>query len=240
MQIIETTNDTGITSDIDFICSTDSTSYPTKDKIRNINRHYYVAVTDILSASGRMQYDDENLTTLPELVFDLVNNQSDYTNPADLLKIHAIEIQDASGNWHRLKEIDINDPVMMSSIQEFQDTAGLPQYYEASSSYFKLYPAPSSSQVTLSSGGVIFISRDVDIFTIADTSQEPGFAEPFHRILSLGASYDWLVVNGTAEKANSVLAQYEQKRREMRQFYSQRNREVHNSIRPAFNRNLME
>lgn len=72
----------------------------------------------------------------------------------------------------------------------------------------------------------MLFSREVDPFTAADTTQEPGFAEPFHRILSLGAAYDWLIVNDTSTKADRILNQYEQLRMELREFYATRNKDT--------------
>ena len=90
--------------------------------------------------------------------------------------------------------------------------------------------------MTLTSGGNMLFSREVDAFTTSDTTQEPGFAEPFHRLLSLGAAYDWLVINDTNAKADRVLQQYEQLRAELRQFYSSRTKDNDPAVaRPMHN-----
>lgn len=220
---------TQILEDIDFICQTDSTSYPTSDKTRNANRWYYKGVTDILKSAGRLQFDDTNLSTLPEVTFDLVSGQADYSNPADLLKLHAIEIKDNGGNWIRLQEIDFQSD-LRRTISDFEETDGTPRYYDQGEGSFKLYPAPLTGSVTLTGGGKVHLSREVDIFTTADTTQEPGFAEPFHRIVSLGASVDWMMVHNP-DKVNNWLAQLEQLRTEMREFYADKNRDVKTSIK---------
>lgn len=95
-----------------------------------------------------------------------------------------------------------------------------------------LYPAPATGSVTLTSGGKMFFSREVDAFAAADTTQEPGFAEPFHRLLSLGAAFDWLLINGPVDKADRIRQEYEQLRAEMREFYGDKNREVRIGFRP--------
>ena len=222
---------TQITDDIDFLCQSSSVSYPIADKVRNANRWYYKAVIDMLKAAGRVQFDDTNQTTLPILPFTLVDGQSDYSNPADLLKLHAIEVKDANGKWVRLKEIDFQTD-LPDTISDFNSTDGFPRYYDQSEGSFMLYPAPLASAVTLSDGGRLHVSREVDIFTTADTTQEPGFAEPFHRIISLGAAVDWLMVHNP-EKVPTYQAQVEQLRSEMREFYGDKNRDVKTGIRPA-------
>lgn len=231
MVINDSSGGQGIVQDIDFICSTDSTSYPTADKIRNVNRHYYKAVIDILKSAGRNQFDDSNHTTLPNYTFTLVNGQKDYSLPSDLLKINAIEVADASGNWTRLQEIDEQE--LHPTITDFEETNGLPKYYNIRGNSMFLYPAPATGSVTLTNGAKIYLEREVDAFTTADTTQEPGFAEPFHRILSLGASYDYLIINSTTEKADRALQQYEQLRKELREFYSDRNKEARTKFRPV-------
>lgn len=221
----------GLVDDTHFICQTDSTAYPAADMIRNMNRHYNKAVIDVIKAEGRMQWDDSNHTTLPEYTFTLVNAQQDYSLPTNLLKLWAIEIQDNGGNWLRLQEIDLNDPVLAKSITDFEETDGTPRFYEIRGDSVFLFPAPATNSVTLTNGGKMYFSREVDALTTADTTQEPGFAEPFHRILSIGAAIDWLMVNDTA-KVDRWRGEYEQLRAELREFYSSRNKEVKPRLMP--------
>lgn len=232
MVFSDTSGKTGIVEDIDFICSTDSTAYPLADKARNVNRHYYKAVTAAIRASGRFQYDDSNLTTLPILSFDLVANQQDYSLPTNLLKVEAVEIKDNGGNWIRLQEVDINDPEFKRTISDIQKTAGTPKYYDINGDSLMLYPAPATGSVTLSSGGKMYVTREVDHFTSADTTQEPGLAEPFHRILSLGASHDYLLVNGPETKGDRVLVEYNSLLNDLIEFYGNRNQDQKVRIRP--------
>lgn len=230
----------GILDDIDFLCGSDSTSYPTADKVRNVNRHYYKAVIDILRSDGRMQFDDSNHTTLPEYTFSLVSGQSDYSLPTNLLKLWGLEIVDSAGNNIRLQEIDLQDPIMKKTITDLESTNGVPKYYDIRGDSVFMYPAPLTGVVTLASGGKMFFAREVDTFTTADTTQEPGFAEPFHRLLSLGPAYDWLTINDTSSKSDRILQQYEQLRAEMREFYSIRNKEVKPRLVPQHDQKQYE
>jgi hypothetical protein len=225
----------GILDDIDFICGTDSTSYSTADKVRNLNRHYHRGVADIMRTQGRQQFHDSvNLNKLPERVFTLVDGQHQYALPTDLLVLWAIEIKDANGNDIRLQEIDMNDPIMARTITDLRDTAGIPKYYDIRGEDFYLYPAPATADVTLSGGGRVFYTAVVDEFTTADTTQSPAISEPFQRLLSIGASLDWLLVNDTS-KVDRWKNEYEQTRAEMRAFYSRRNRDVQQALMPAHN-----
>jgi hypothetical protein len=231
MVFSDPTGGNGLVQDVDFICSTDSTSYPLKDKARNFNRHYYVVVSDIMEVAGRGQFHDSNLTTVQDPTFTLVAGQSQYTLPSEMLLLEGVEIQDNGGNWIRLQEIDTEE--LRRTVTDFEETDGTPKYYDLRGDSIYLYPAPAEGSVTLTNGGKLLTTREFDPFTDADTTQEPGFAEPYHRILSLGASYDYLCINGTGDKADRVLAQYNALRAECRKFYAERNKDIHVGFRPA-------
>jgi hypothetical protein len=46
-----------------------------------------------------------------------------------------------------------------------------------------------------SDGGKLFYRLVPSYFTTSDTSKKPGFVEAFHPLLSICASYDWLLIN---------------------------------------------
>jgi len=52
MQFSDTSTKQGIVEDIDFNCDTDSGTYPTAQKVRNVNSWYDRAITIILGADG--------------------------------------------------------------------------------------------------------------------------------------------------------------------------------------------
>jgi hypothetical protein len=51
-QFSDTTDDTGLVQECDFILGTDSTDYPLKDKARSANRWYSRTVSLILQADN--------------------------------------------------------------------------------------------------------------------------------------------------------------------------------------------
>lgn len=231
MQFSDTTNLTGLVEDIDFICGTDATSYPLKDKTRNMNRWYSKAVAWVLKAAGNWQYDDSNHTDLPILTETLVADQRDYTLPSDILKLQRVEVKDSAGNWSVVKPIDQSQ--MSVAIEEFQETSGIPEWYDLKGNSIYLYPAADTSQVTASEGLKIYISREFDAFVSTDTTQEPGLIELVHRILSLGASFDWLLVNSTREKSDSTRREITDLKGDLLEFYGDRDRDTKTGIRPA-------
>ena len=230
MQFSDTSNLTGLVEDIDFLCGTDSTSFPLKDKARLANRWLYKAVTDLIEVRGRFEFDDTNLSDLPIATTSLVDGQQDYELPDTLLKLLAVEIKDQNGNWIRLKEIDKSN--LKDSITDFEKTNGTPEFYDVSGDSIFLYPAPAASQVTLTNGLKLHHIRKIDEFVSTDTTQEPGIPVPFHRLVSMGVTYDWFLVHGPQDKAQSIRNEIEQLRREMRNFEVGKNRDKKVSINP--------
>lgn len=230
MDFSNTTTLGGLVEEIDFLCGTNATSYPLKEKARNVNRWAYRVVTWIYRATSRWQFDDSNHTTLPVATTTLVASQADYQLPSDLLKIERVEVLDNDGNYHKLKPIDSAD--VPGALSEFKETDGLPQYYDMLGDSINLYPAPAAADVTTSLGLKLHFLREIDVFVSTDTTQEPGFAEPFHRILSLGASYDWLIAHGTQQKLTIVRTEIEAMREEIAGFYKDQNREERISVKP--------
>lgn len=238
MQFSDTTNKTGLVEDTDFWAGTDSTSYPLVDKARNINRHYYVVVADIERVAGRSQRSDSNLASLPYVDLTMVEGTHQVALPEANSKIHAVEVKDDLGNYVRIREVDFSDKP--TTISSRTTTSGFPTEYDVIGSWLYLDPPPTSTEVTLNSGLRVWTSPEIDAFVSTDTNQEPGFAEPFHRILSLGAAHDYLVINGPPEKADRVLQKYELLREELRNFYADKNRDTRIRIRPAHNTKLYQ
>lgn len=193
-----------------------------------MNRRYYQAVTDIYKAAAGFTWDDSNLASLPKVETSMSNSTNEVVLPA-LLKINKLEIKDLAGLWSTLHYAPIDE--FKRSFSSFSTSSGFPTHYTIVGNYIWLNCAPSSSSVTLSNGLRFWVDREVDIFTTADTTQEPGIAEPFHRLLSLGAAYDWLTIHDTPQKAQAILAQYEQLRKELREFYDDFNRDTRVSIK---------
>jgi len=230
MNFSESTNLSGLVEDIDFICGTDSTSYPLKDKARNANRWLYKAVTDLIEVRGRFEFDDTNFTDFPVETADMVAGQSDYQLPAEFLKLLAVEVQDQNGNWTRLQEIDKLQ--LKTTITDFEDTNGLPRFYDIMGNSLILYPAPSATDTTLTAGIKLHYIRKIDEFISTDTTQPPGIPEPFHRIVSLGTAYDWMMIHGPQDKTQSLRNEIEQLRKEMKTFEVGKNRDKKTSIKP--------
>jgi len=230
MQFKDSTNNTGIADDIDFLCDTDDTSYPLKDKARNANRWLYRAVVWTFESSPLWEFDDTNLSTLPIARTTLVAGQEDYSLPSDMLRVQKVTVLDSSSNEHEVTLLPFDEykAFRMNATQ----STGIPSRACLRGASIFLDPAPASGQVTLSNGLRLYISREIDAFASTDTTQEAGIPEPFHRIVSLGAAHDyWLKYD--PNKANALLAQIMDIKRDLLKFNASRVEDLPPAIRPV-------
>ena len=84
----------------------------------------------------------------------------------------------------------------------------------------------------MTAGIKLYVSREIKEFVSTDTTMEPGIPEPFHRILSLGASYDIAIAKGL-ENAKVLKNEVEQLLFEMQDYYTKRQRYNKKSITPT-------
>jgi hypothetical protein len=227
------TDKLGLVEDTLFLCGLPAatasyTSYSLADITRNINTSYLDTARSIWDCAAGWQYDDSNNTDLPVAYSTLVNGQQDYSLPTDAQRVQRIEIEDIFGNYNVLKQIDIHD-IDNQAMSEFMGTAGMPLYYDLVGRSINLYPAPASGNVTLASGIAVYVDREPELFTTASTSATPGFASPFHRILSYAAAIDFVQDKATQDRLVAMKSKLE---RDLVSFYSKRNTERKAQIRP--------
>jgi hypothetical protein len=220
-------NISNIKSDVHFICGSTSATYPDVDMIRNINIAYQETARLIWTSAGGWQFDDSNATDLPIAKTTLVHNQQDYSLPTTAQRIEAVVVKDIHGDWHRLEPFDIHDITIAP--EEYLSEAGLPLYYDLMGRSLMLYPKPSSAYCTLSSGMGIYLSRDMTEFAVTAATAVPGFATPFHRILSYAAAIDF--IQDKTDK-QLIIAQKDRLEKSLKDFYAKRAVEQQTRIKP--------
>ncbi len=225
--------DVGLVQDVDFLISTDTTSYPLADKARNMNRYLEEVVSLILQSDGRWQWDDTNQTDLPIGTSTLVSDQQDYSlSGATYLKILRVEVKNINGNYQQLIPIDQSE-IRGTAMSEFNKTAGMPKYYDPIGDSIMLYPKPSSSQVTLTAGLKVYFQRPPSYFTAASTTTSPGFAPLYHRYLSYGAALDYAIQNEMNSKINLIRPLMDRMKQDIINFYSSRQPDAMARLTPA-------
>ena len=216
------------------LCGADDNSYPLDgDVTRRMNIALERVIGWILEADGTWQWDDSNHTDLPIGTQTLVNSQGTYTFNDKFLEIQLVEVKDDNGDFHILQPIDQKEYSSIQSLREAFETDGLPEYYDKiSEDTIELFPAPDNGvSVTLSGGLRVKFSRTADLFAPNDTTQEPGFASPYHSILSYMAALPFCSTSKTLQDRVSFLREeIERMKQELITHYSKREQDKRTQI----------
>jgi len=200
------------------------TSFPVDgDFTRSANAWYRKIVGWIWEAEESWEFDDSNYATLPYAKSDLVAGQNDYALPSTAHTVKRVEVLDSNGDFYRLKQFDQKD--VGGAISEWKETDTLPSHYDLIGNSIYIKSAPAAANVTLTKGLKVLFSRDVDQFTPADTTQQPGFKNTFHRLISLGAALDYANANEMDEKITILVASISEAKQELQNYYGKRNEE---------------
>lgn len=216
-------------SDVNMLCGATSATYLDADKVRNMNIAYHDVARLIWDSADGWSYDDRNNSTLPRAYTTLTHNTQDYAIPSTAQRVQRIEVKDSTGNWLKLSPIDLLD-IPNASPEYLGGTAGTPVSYDLIGNRIMLYPIPHSGHVTLASGMAVYMDRDVTEFATTATTTTPGFATPFHRLLSLAAAIDF--VQDDKQKA-FLAAQRQRLEQGLVRFYARRSVENQTRIKPA-------
>jgi len=200
-------------NDVNFLCGSTSATYADTDKLRNINVSYANVARIIWENAGGWQYDDSNATDFGIATTNIKASQQDYELPSTCQRLQAVELNNV-----RLKQVDLSD--MPNSITNFEGQI----CYDIHGRSIFLYPTPSGD---IAAGLKVFFDRDVtDLSADVDT---PGFPVPFHRILSLSASLDFIT---EPNKRSFLVEQKISLEKGLAKFVSKRNLERQTAIRP--------
>lgn len=186
----------------------------------------YNVVTDIIRYNSNWEWDDTNKTDFPIGTATLVASQRDYALPSNFLKLLRVEVKDSAGNYQKLQQFDENQ--IEQGLTSFMAGDGMPLYYREIGNSIELYPSASATSTTLTAGLKIYYQRTQTEFTNADASVSPGMPANFHRILSLGASYDYAIskMSNNTNLITSLKNQIDVMRESLKEYYSSRNKEV--------------
>ena len=231
MRYSDATGKSGIVEDIDFWANTDSTSYPIAQKTRNVNRKFDEVVSLILQSDNRWKWDDDNQTAQPTTPINMTDQTTAVAIPSSsYLTINRVEVLDVNGNWYKILPFNESE-IPYQGMSEFLKTPGRPLMYEKVGGFLNLYPKPSSANVTLAAGLKIYFTRNASYFTVSDTTKVPGFAAPFHRILSIGAALDYCLANTLLLKSEFLTPLLQKMEQDLQLFYSTRSRDEKTSLR---------
>ncbi len=214
-----------IRSDINFLVNTSTANYPDADLIRNVNRHYDDTVSLLLQSDGRWKWSDTNNASQPTIAINMTEQTTAVAIPdTTYLTINRVEVLDVNGNWYKIQPFNESE-IPYQGMTEFLKTPGRPLMYEKVGGFLNLYPKPASTNVTLTGGLKIYYQGDASYFLTSDTTKVPGFAAPFHRLLSYGAALDYAVQNQLSSKVNLLSTLIQKMKEDLMQFMSSRSRD---------------
>lgn len=233
LQFSDTTNNRGILQLIDANCKTNSTSYPTTDKTRDVNLALDRALQIIFDSCGTWQFDDGNNTDYPIITTNLVSAQRDYSFTSDgssnlILDIYKVFAKDNSGVYHEIDPVDVVNGVNTSSFTDGNNTGGQPIRYDKLGNGIFLDPVPNYNSTA---GLKIYINREASYFTTSDTTKKAGFAGLFHEYLALRPSYQYAYRNSLSN-VNSLQAEMLKMEQDLATYYSGRTRDERRRITP--------
>lgn len=187
-----------------------------------VNQWAMITHQYIRQVSNQWHYDDSNYTTFPVSYTTIVNGQRDYTLDSTMQRVRQVEVMGANGKYYSLQLMSKDD----LKNEKWQETSGKPSHYYMVGRAVMLYPAPDTAQVTAVAGLRVTHDRKLDLFATTDTTQEPGFDEPYHWILVYGAAHEWAMTNGNqgvAELSMMKLGGFEGLSMLVKKHYSSRN-----------------
>lgn len=212
-----------------LLTKTNSTSLPAASLNLLVNKALNHVVSLIFEADGRWQWDDNNRADFPFATINIVSGQADYGLAVSHLRIEKVEVKDTNGGWTTLKPYNPSD-FRSPALSQEQTLSGVPTAYDLNGQSVILIPKPNYSQadsikVYFSRGPLEFDYTD-NKFTddTGSASSSPGFASPFHPLISLWAGYDYAIANARAN-ANGIFADIQRVEMLLTKFYGHRNKD---------------
>ena len=232
MQYNSEANNLDIVSEVDDLCSSTSTSYSINSKTRRMNQALETLVAKILNADGTWQFDDTNFTDLPVGTGTLVEAQESYSFSGEFLDIEYVKILNTDSKWVLLRPIDPQELRKSGeAIEEHFTDTGMPTHYDKFGDTIRLYPAPTSTAVTLASGIKVHFKRTGSLFDKDDTTKVPGIASPYHITLAKMIALPYCKVF-KKDRVTQLERDIDDEIKQMLLFYSSRERDKRKVLRP--------
>lgn len=196
MVFSDTTNKNGIVQFTESLCKLGDGGI-TNDAVLFKQITSYINQADkkvamaLLRVDKSWRWDDSNYTDFPIATIDLVASQRDYTLPAatsggnasTLWRLNRVRIKNSSDNWTELTLMDVDE-------KESDDT-GFPAKYRLIGNSIRFECLPTG--ITTTGGMEVTFQRSEVEFTVASTTQQPGFMNSYHDLLAYDASSSYLL-----------------------------------------------
>lgn len=223
MVFSDTTNSTGIVEQTRDLMRVDAGQWPTSRIVNSCNNWLDTVAGYAIGADRRFQWDDSNHTKLPIGTTNIVAAQSDYSFLTDeqnnpIINLTRIDILDGDGNYRQLMPID--QAQIEGALDEFEDVAGKPVYYDKiADNIIRLYPKPSAN---VTAGLKFYFQRTASYFATTDTTKQPGVSPLLHRGFVIAAAYDGALTLGL-DNLQPLSVELQKEEAKMKQYFAIRN-----------------
>lgn len=203
MQYSDTTNKDGIIQTIEFWCGlSDAEISGDATKLKRftgrVNRAFDKVLPLVLSYTDHLRFDDPNHSDAPIGTFDLESGKGNYTVDTDdnslaILNIVNVSILTGSSatEYQPLERVTLDDPRAPRMLSPNPSDSGVPTAFLEHDNTIFFDKKPNYNATA---GGKIIFEREPSYFTSSDTTKQPGIPKPFHELLALYPSHDYLIV----------------------------------------------
>jgi hypothetical protein len=221
MPFNDTTNKTGLIQDCEFWTNLGDATISGDDALkavftRLINIHFASLLAKVQVLTGKNGPEDINYPDQQFSYFDIESGVNDYQFLTDehgntITDITGVLIQPSgSSDYVSLDPLALSDSDALLVMSPNASNTGTPTGFieKNNTVFFDKLPDYDAAN-----GGKLFYRLVPSYFVASDTSKRPGIVEGYHRLLSLGPSYDWLLVN--KPESTTLITRIESKLSEM-------------------------
>ncbi len=227
MQYTDPINRTGLVQLLEDLTSTQSattSSYPLATKTRDINLALDEYFNLVKRFAGTWQADDSNHVRYPNMKFNLVSGQQDYSFTEDeqgnqVQDIYRVECMDENGKWQLLQPVD--EMSFTDSISEQETQSGTPNTYYKTANGIFLVLKPNYSQAL---GIRMWFTRSPNYFLTSDTTKEAGITNAHNRYIALKPAF-WYWLPKDTQRANLYKNEITQLEKDIAGEYANRKRD---------------
>lgn len=220
--------------------SGDSTNL--KQFTNRINEAFSRLMPLLLSNADYMRWDDSNNVDLPIATVNIVSGQSDYEVKTDADSLNILNLTDlmilpssTATTYAPITRMTLDHPWAPFAMSPNSNQTGTPSHWLENGNVIFLFPQPNYS---VTNGIKLYFERDPAYFTSSDTTKKPGIPRPFHALLALYASLDFILQNRSTDHVliSRLEAQIQRRERELENLIASRNptRNVMSTERIAF------
>ena len=260
MKFNDTTNGQGLIQECEFNCGLGDTGISGDSAmlahfVRLLNARYYNVITMILDSQDDWDFDDNTITsTYPIATRVMVAGQRDYKFTATSwsligaeggsaganaaiapLKIKRIDVTYDGTNYYRAEAFDAQQTGLglgndTNTDQRFDKSA---PKVDVRDNALWIYPLANASDVSSGAKIRVEFQREPTEWTAATTNAEPGIDEPWHRMIAIGASWDFARARGLAAE-KSLASQYLEYEQRLRRYYGTKNENSPRILTPTY------